>query len=222
MKKCITLILVLIGCQSMLGQKLAIPINYSVVDSVRGDLNHDKIDELVVAYNTMKIQDADDENVSRELIIYKKVNGSWITWKKSAQALMGSRDGGMMGDPFEAIEIINGILLVSQNGGSSWKWGHTDKYRFQEDTFYLIGYSGSFGKSCEYWTNVDFNLSTGKLIINKEFESCENDAEGKIYKSEKETVYKKDLKITFEKRNEKEIKIVTPKYQHIVYLASSN
>lgn len=41
----------------------------------------------------------------------------------------------MMGDPFGEIEIKNGILLVSQNGGSSWKWGHTDKYRYQDENF---------------------------------------------------------------------------------------
>ena len=222
MIKLIKLILVLIGCQTMFGQSLPIPVNYAIIDSVQGDLNRDGIDELVAAYDTKASSEEDSESVSRELVIYQKVNGNWITWKKSAQALLGSRDGGMMGDPFGAIEIVNGILLVSQNGGSSWKWGYTDKYRFQDDAFYLIGYSSSFGKPCEYWTDVEFNLSTGKLIINKEYESCENDTEGKIYKSEKETVYKKGLKLTFEKRNEKEIKIVTPKYQHILYLASDN
>lgn len=222
MIKLIKLILVLIGCQTMFGQSLPIPVNYAIIDSVQGDLNRDGIDELVAAYDTKASSEEDSESVSRELVIYQKVNGNWITWKKSAQALLGSRDGGMMGDPFGAIEIVNGILLVSQNGGSSWKWGYTDKYRFQDDAFYLIGYSSSFGKPCEYWTDVEFNLSTGKLIINKEYESCENDTEGKIYKSEKETVYKKGLKLTFEKRNEKEIKIVTPKYQHILYLASNN
>lgn len=222
MIKLIKLILVLIGFQTMYGQSLPIPVNYVVIDSVQGDLNRDGINELVVAYDTKASSEENSESVSRELIIYQKVNGSWITWKKSAKALLGSRDGGMMGDPFGAIEIVNGILLVSQNGGSSWKWGHTDKYRFQDETFYLIGYSSSFGKPCEYLTDVDFNLSTGKLIINKEFERCENDTEVKIYKSEKETVYKKDLKLTFEKRNEKEIKIVSPKYQHILYLASND
>ena len=45
------------------------------------------------------------------------------------------------------------------------------------------------------------------MIIKKEYESCENGDEQKIYKHEKETVKKKGLIITMEKRNENEIKI---------------
>jgi len=108
------------------------------------------------------------------LIIYKLQGKEWTVWKKSDQALYGSRDGGMMGDPFGDIEIKNGILLISQNGGSSWKWGHTDKYRFQNGAFYLIGYAGTYGKPCEYWTEEDFNLSTGKLVVKKEYETCKS------------------------------------------------
>jgi hypothetical protein len=33
------------------GQELSIPANYSVLDSVSGDLNKDSIAELVVVYN---------------------------------------------------------------------------------------------------------------------------------------------------------------------------
>ena len=214
--------LTLIGIKTMSGQNLPIPKNYSIVDTVKGDLNKDGIDELVIAYNTQKEKEDAFESVPRELIIYKKESNNWIVWKKSKSALYGSRDGGMMGDPFGEIEIKNGILLVSQNGGSSWKWGHTDKYRYQDGEFYLIGYSSNYGRPCDYWTDVDFNLLTGKMIIKKEYESCENGDEQKIYKRENETVNKKGLKITMEKRNEKEIIIVTPKYRHEIFITTSN
>lgn len=151
------------------GQELLIPYNYSVVDSVWGDLDKDSIAELVVAYNMGPENDID--GVPRELIIYKLTNNKWMEWIKSDQALYGSKDGGMMGDPFGEMEIENGILLISQNGGSSWQWGFTDKYRFQDGTFFLIGYSSIAGKLCEYWIDVDFNLSTGKMIVKKEFEA---------------------------------------------------
>jgi len=211
----------LIGIQSIFGQDLPIPVNYTIVDSVKGDLNKDGIEELVIVYNTEKEKEDTFESVPRELIIYKKIKDNWMVWKKSKSAVYGSRDGGMMGDPFGEIEIKNGILLVSQNGGSSWKWGHTDKYRYQNGGFYLIGYSSTYGKPCEYWTEIDFNLSTGKMVIKKEYDSCENEEEQKIYKSENETIYKKGLKISIEKRNKKEIKIVSPKYKHEIYIAIS-
>ena len=198
------------------GQEIPIPDNYSIVDSTLGDLDKDSIKELVVAYNTEPENEID--GVTRELIIYKYKNNIWTEWKKSSQALYGSRDGGMMGDPFGEIEIKKGILLISQNGGSSWKWGFTDKYRFQDGEFYLIGYSSVAGKLCEYWKNVDFNLSTGKMIIKKEYEQCETE-EQEIYKKENEILFEKGLKITMQNRQKRKIKIITPKYGHEIYIA---
>ncbi len=90
----------------------------------------------------------------------------------------------MTGEPFGEIEIKNGVLLISQNGESSWKLEFTDKYRFQNGEFYLIRYSSIAGKLCEYWKDVDFNLVTGKMIIKKEYEECET-GEQEVYKREK-------------------------------------
>lgn len=212
---CILAIL-LIAIQPIKGQEIPLAENYSIVDTVTGDLDNDSIKELVVAYNAG--QENEIDGVPRELIIYKLENNGWVEWKKSKEALYGSRDGGMMGDPFEGIEIKNGILLISQNGGSSWKWGFTDKYRFQNGEFFLIGYTSLSGKLCEYWKEVDFNLSTGKIIVKKEYEECEEE-EQKIYKQEKETFFKKGLSITLQHRQEKEIKIITPRYKHEIYIA---
>ncbi|WP_324027848.1 hypothetical protein QSV08_07845 [Maribacter sp. BPC-D8] len=217
MRKTIYLLaLVFMLVHNINGQEIKIPENYTIVDSIKGDLDNDAINELVVAYNVMPENEID--GVPRELVIYKLENNQWVVWKTSDQALYGSKDGGMMGDPYGEMDIKNGILHISQNGGSSWKWGFTDKYRFQNDEFYLIGYTSLAGKLCAYWTDIDFNLTTGKMIVNKEFEKCENE-EQQFYKSENETLLEKDLKITLQNRQEREIKITTPKYKHEVYIA---
>jgi len=149
--------------------------------------------------------------------------GKWFAWKSSLQALAGSRDGGSLGDPYQGMEIQNNLLSISHYGGSGWKWGHTDKYRYQEGGFYLIGYIESYGRMCVEWTTIDFNLFTGKLLTQKEYQTCsETDDAMKVDKRESETIYKKGLKITLEKRNEKEIKIVTPRYKHEVYIATKD
>ncbi|MGL4630589.1 MAG: hypothetical protein ACRCVT_05210, partial [Leadbetterella sp.] len=119
------LVILLCGFDKVLAQNLSIPVNYTIVDSVKGDLDKDKIEELVVAYNTQTEKVGDSESIPRELVIYKKSKNRWVVWKKSNQALLGSRDGGMMGDPFEGIEIRNGGLQIFHFGGSSWKWSHT-------------------------------------------------------------------------------------------------
>jgi hypothetical protein len=223
MSKLMLLFFIAFLCGQAVGQSVPVPPNYSVVDNVPGDLDQDGIAELVVAYNTEKESEDASESVPRELIIYKKEHDGWVIWKRSGQALYGSRDGGMMGDPFEDIQIENGVLSVSQSGGSSWKWGHTDKYRYQDGAFYLIGYSSSYGRICDYWTNVDFNISTGKMIVTKAYEKCDGEEEDqKIYKREDETLYHKGLKIKLENRSEKELVIVTPKYRHEVYITASS
>jgi hypothetical protein len=199
-------------------QSIPIPPNYSVIDSAIGDLDKDGIDELVVAYNTKSKDDEISKGVPREMIIYKKTNTRWTVWQKSMQALYGSRDGGMMGDPFGDISIEKGVLNIYQDGGSSWKWSHTDKYRYDGKAFRLIGYVSNNGKPCEYWMNVDFNLVTGKIIMKKEFENCDT-PDQEIYKRQNESFFKKGIGITLQNRGEKEIKIVSPKYRHEIYVA---
>lgn len=198
-------------------QKISIPEKYSIVDLARGDLDNDSIEELVVVYNNEREPET-EIGFPRELIIYKFINNKWIDWKKSKEVLYHSQNGGMMGDPFGDIEIKNGILQIDQNGGSSWRWGITDKYRFQNGDFYLIGYTSIFGKICEYWEKIDFNLSTGKLIFKKEHETCGTGG-ANIYKKEEETLFKKGLKITLQKRQAKKIKITIPNGQNI-YIAN--
>lgn len=197
-------------------QRLNIPENYVLIDSISGDLDNDGISELVVAYNTKPQLDY-HENIQRELIIYKLKNSEWVVWKSSLQALYGSTEGGMMGDPFGEIKIENGILTITHQGGSSWKWYVIDKYRYQNEDFYLIGYTSNYGKPCEYFSTVDFNLSTGKLLYKKEFEKCEG--ENETSKNELETFFEKGIKITLQERNATDVIIVTPKYKHTITVA---
>lgn len=218
MKRFYLFTLLLFASATALTQNIPVPKSYAVIDSAFGDLDRDGVDELVVAYNTKSDEKEIEAGIPRELIIYKKEKSKWTVWQKSMQALYGSRDGGMMGDPFAGISIEKGVLKIFQDGGSSWKWSLTDKYRFDGKTFKLIGYVNIYGKPCEYWEEVDFNLVTGKLIVKKEFENCET-ADQEVYKRENETFYKKGINITLQNRSDKEIKIISPKYKHEIYIA---
>ena len=193
-----------------LAQKQFQPAGSSIIEMVDGDLDGDKIPEKVIIYNT---KDTTDMGNIREIQILKKVSGAWAVLEKSRNAVMGSNGGGMMGDPYGETKIEKGILIISQNGGSSWKWDVTDKYRFQNGHFELIGTSSTSGRPGDYWKEVDFNLSTGQLNYSKE---VENTAE--YGKSLKETYIKKGLKINLQNRNqEKQQKIILPKTKEEVY-----
>lgn len=208
----------LIFCIAVIGfpssaQEFSLPKGHQIISEVIGDLNADQIDEKVIVVET---DEETDFGFVRNVYVLKSVNDTWKIWKKSQNAILKSQEGGMMGDPFEEIKIIKGILIINQSGGSSWKWNRTDKYRYQNGEFELIGYSSHSGKLCEYWTSFDFNLSTGQIDYKKEFEDCENNQE--IYKTEKESFYKKGIQLNLKNRNLKEVKIQTPTYNAELYL----
>ncbi|SMP29972.1 hypothetical protein [Chryseobacterium profundimaris] len=192
-------------------QKEFQPQGATVIETVDGDLDGDHIPEKVIIYNT---KDTADYGNIQEIQILKKANEKWRVLEKSRNAILKSSEGGMMGDPYQSTEIKNGILMITQAGGSSWKWGYTDKYRFQNGHFELIGYSSSSGKPEEYWIDIDFNLSTGKLIFEKEVENTEE-----YGNSKSEIFLKKGLKIHLQNRNqEKQREILLPKTKEKVYL----
>lgn len=178
-----------------------------------GDLNKDGINEKVIVYNT---NDTTEDGIVRELQIFRLINSEWRLWKKSSYAIKKSREGGMMGDPFAGIDIVKGLLVIHFDGGSSWKWNYTDKYRLQNGEFELIGYTRIYGKLCEYWEDVDFNIMTGKITFKKEYEDCEKGQQ--VYKRENETFFRKGIFLNIHNRNLKEVKIVSPKYKHELYL----
>ncbi|UKB78462.1 hypothetical protein [Chryseobacterium sp. MEBOG07] len=193
-----------------LAQKQFQPAGSTILETVDGDLDGDKIPEKVMIYTT---KDEGELGKIREIQILKKVNGKWTVLEKSRNAVMESSAGGMMGDPYQSTGIEKGILTIIQAGGSSWKWDVTDKYRFQNGHFELIGTSTSSGRPGDYWKDIDFNLSTGQLNYTKE---VENTAE--YGKSLKETYIQKGLKINLQNRNqEKQRKIILPKTKEEVY-----
>lgn len=218
MKQLTTYITAIFFSQVSFGQNQLVPNQYVAIQEVTGDLDKDGINEKVVVYN-ISDKENEIEGIDREVIIFKKKKENWVIWHRSLNAVGNSKDGGMMGDPFEEIEIKNGILLISESGGSSWKWGHVDKYRYQNKQFELIGYTSENGKLCEYWQTFDYNLITGKILVTKKYERCDEDESQVVYKTEKENFsYKLQKKITLANRKKEEVKIVTPRYKLELYL----
>lgn len=208
-----------IGYLNLNATELNIPDSYEILDSVSGDLDNDLVPELVIVYNNL-IDYKEGENIPRELWIYKKNKDKWELWKKSLSAIYGSLSGGIMGDPYFGIKINEGILITRLYGGSNWKWGHDDYYKFHNGDIYLVRYEGFSGHMCEYWLYKDFNLLNGKFEVKKEYLNCEaiND-EDQVYKIESEEFYKKGIAITLENRNTEKIHFKSPKYNYDLYIS---
>lgn len=144
-------------------EHIIIPKGYQVLAEKKGDLDKDGIPELVIVFNTPKEIDFGTE---RQIWIYKKVGMAWKLWHKSTGAVLPSQHGGMMGDPFDGIEIDHGVLVIDHWGGSAIKWFYTHRYRYQNNNFYLIGTYIRWGRLPDELNTFDYNLSTGEIIAN--------------------------------------------------------
>jgi len=134
-----------------------------------GDLDHDGVDEKVAIYNT----DTETElGLARKILICKFKNDTWEVWHESTGGILSSEHGGMMGDPFQSLEIENGCIVIDHSGGSRTKWGYTHRYRFQKNDWYLIGATIDFGEAPCNWNTFDYNVSTGRLDVTKNTYEC--------------------------------------------------
>lgn len=152
------------------------PTGLTNIKEAKGDLDGDKEEELVIVYDTKRDGDLGTE---REIHIFKNKAGKWNLLHKSIGAVISSRGGGMMGDPFEDLVIENQTIVIRHFGGSREKWYYTHRYRFQNDNWYLIGATLVFSSPCESSSTYDFNLSTSKVNITDEKESCNENGEPK-------------------------------------------
>ncbi|WP_308990388.1 hypothetical protein QLS71_002750 [Mariniflexile litorale] len=191
-KRLSTYILVLfifsfMSCKNQENKKSEIiqtPKSFKILDETKGDLDKDGISEKVIVYDTEKETDLGTE---RQIFIYKINNDKWELWKKSVGAILPSKHGGMMGDPFEGISIERNCIVINHFGGSREKWNYTHRFRYQSGDFQLIGATVNFGSPCDYFFNFDYNLSNGKINYEKKTEDCENESS----KTEKEEMVRK-------------------------------
>jgi hypothetical protein len=172
-----------VSCKSQENKKSEIiqtPKSFKVLAKTAGDLDKDGVFEKVIVYDTEKETDLGTE---RQIFIYKKMNGKWELWKKAVGAILPSRHGGMIGDPFEGISVERNCIVINHFGGSRQKWKYTHRFRFQGGAFQLIGATVNFGAPCDYFFNFDYNLSNGKIRYEKETEDCAHES-SKIEKQE--------------------------------------
>ncbi|WP_347216591.1 hypothetical protein [Chryseobacterium sp.] len=202
--------LLLISSTFCWAQKEFQPEGSTILQIVDGDLDGDKIPEKVMVYHT---KDSGEFGEIREIQILKKVHGQWAILEKSTNAILDSESGGIMGDPYSGTSIEKGILIINHFGGSSWKWQYTDKYRYQNGHFELIGHTSSSGRPGDYIKNVDFNLSTGQINFKNEVDDTKE-----YGPSQKETYIKKGIKINLQNRHDKSIKIVLPKTKEEIFI----
>ncbi len=148
-----------------------IPKNWKLIDKVEGDLNKDNLKDIaaVIEYTVDQKPDENADWSGQPRILFIIIQNNDGTYKlsiQSSEVILRSDMGGVYGDPFVGIEYNRGSIVISSYGGSAWRWGFTNRYRFQNDGWYLIGMTElSEHINTGVSETIDTNYLTGDQII---------------------------------------------------------
>ena len=151
-----------------------IPTGYTILSEAIGDLDGDGIDEKAIAFNTEREGEMGTE---RELRIYVDQNGVWSLWHTCVGPILSSESGGLLGDPFESVEIIAGNLVISHYGGSSDRWSYMHEFHYSDQNWLLVAATLISYRSCEYSETYTYDLMKGTGFHSYQTEECNGNGE---------------------------------------------
>ena len=144
-----------------------VPGGWKAVATATGDLNRDgRPDTALVLARKDAPADADADETPRPVVLaLRGRDGRLHRALVARHAILPRNGGGILGDPFAGIAIQRGALVIRHYGGSSWRWGFTDRFRLQEGRWRLIGSTQIEHRTINAWRReVDANLSTGLVL----------------------------------------------------------
>jgi len=177
MKKFLTFFYILLFTifQAQEMKNFVIPKGYEKISEVKGDLDKDEKEETVIVFNTTI--KAESEGFERKFYILKNINGNLKIWKENSTIIFDSKFGFYPIDNELEVIIKNNCLIISQHFFTNSRHSETSKYtfRFQNRDFYLIGARHQMDDTCDYNFTNEVNFSTGKVIIDEEYSSCDDE-----------------------------------------------
>lgn len=175
----LTVSLLIAGLQAQNLKDFSVPEGYQKIAEAQGDLDKDGKDETVIIFNTDKKTNLNDrDDFLRVFFILKNIDGKLQIWKENNTVLFSSGMGFYPEDnaPPE-ISIKNNSLSITQifntNSRHTQTYKHT--FRFQNGDFYLIGSHDRFEDTCDFDYLNEINFSTGKVIVDEEHSSCDEE-----------------------------------------------
>jgi hypothetical protein len=163
-------------------RSFSVPSGYTKIAEAKGDLDKDGKDEVILVFDT-NIKASDNQNPEgtndnkRVFYILKNENGNLTIWKENSTLLFSSGFGFYPSDNTLTINIKNNSLIIEQlfftNSRHTQQYKHT--FRFQNGDFYLIGLHDHFEDTCDFSFTNEINFSTGKVIVDREYSSCDDE-----------------------------------------------
>lgn len=184
-----------------IGHKISefLPEEWILFDSVSGYLNNDALIDYAVVFETKKMVSYNNRDGYEQLdkprifaILFSDDRDSLLLSVQSNTLILTSTEGGMMGDPYQGIEIQNGRVYTGFWGGNRVKWHLSHCFKLDANIWQLVSVSGGGGNS-ELSESCDYNLETGNFnyeyLEEKYFEVNDSTA---LIKKEK---YSKNIKL---------------------------
>lgn len=126
-----------------------VPQKWQILDSVHGDLNNDRINDLVLvleykdpvsenrAYGNFEIELVKEYQRPRILAIFFKRANLYQLSTQNNDFILRSEEGGQMGDPLKGLHIENNKLTISFEGGNDWRWKLNYEFTYQQKEWQL-------------------------------------------------------------------------------------
>ncbi len=167
---------------SVSGKRTAdfVPSGWKIIGETKGDLNGDKIPDAALAIIGTSAEfitkgefiqpDGFDSNPRMLIVLFGEKDGYKLAEKSNS--MIAAASGPQMEEPFDSIEIKNGILQITQhifmNAGGWSTSSHIYKFRFQKSEFALIGVDyNSVRRNSGEVENRSYNFLTRKVRIEK-------------------------------------------------------
>jgi hypothetical protein len=141
------------------------PSNWKVIDSTYGDLNNDRLTDLIFileyhipikekrAYGSPDIELVEEFQKPRMLAIYfKQPNKSYAFAMQHNDFVLRSEEGGAFGDPYESISILDHSFKIIFCGGANFRWKLAYDFKYENSSWVLIRAN-----------KVDYENSTGDM-----------------------------------------------------------
>jgi len=119
--------------------------NHSILMMKSGDLNRDKIDDMVVILkDNAEDNETREEETPRPLYLFLgQKKGGYTLVAKNNRVVLGKDSGGVFGDPLNGVSIKNGYFSIEHYGGSNWRWTQISTFvynpKYKDWTLHKLG-----------------------------------------------------------------------------------
>jgi len=148
-----------------------VPQGFHVVDTIRGDLNHDGQDDVILLVKaddpagvvTNDFGKRVDRNRRGLVIAFRDHDGYKLALKNPTVFSSENEDGGVYYPPELSVEVARGSLVLHYAHGRYGYWRYV--FRWQQGGFTLIGYDRSEDRGPVVETVTSINVATGKKVM---------------------------------------------------------